>query len=115
MSVSPFIIRLRNDTYIYKILKLFKKKIYNYMIIQIIYVFLTSSCCSRLKCANYESTRCPGEAALYDGEDTAKITIAHLQTCTFNVDAAKQRSDMIEKSVGFPKNPHVLYQTVRLE
>ncbi|XP_051155793.1 uncharacterized protein LOC127278237 [Leptopilina boulardi] len=69
-----------------------------------------------MRCAYQYKSKCPGRALLYDDEiEFVYITKDHLEKCKFNVDAAHQRSALLEKSAANPDNPSKVFKEVRRE
>lgn len=68
-----------------------------------------------MRCAKYNDTKCPGTGKIVKGENVLQPLRDHLPNCKFNVDAAKQRSALAEKSFMNPENPLRIFQEVRDE
>lgn len=58
-----------------------------------------------MRCANQRKTKCTGRGVLYDGEKWLYVTTMHIKNCTFNQDAAKQRSALAKEVENNPENP----------
>lgn len=70
---------------------------------------------SYMKCALQRKTKCTGRGKLYDGEKEVAVLEGHIESCSFNEDAAKQRSALAKEAKDNPENPLKIFQKTRNE
>lgn len=68
-----------------------------------------------MRCANEYSNGCKARGHLFDGENRIHIEKHHKQTCTFNIDAAEQRSALRDKVTTSREGPLKDFKAVRRE